>query len=148
MNLGQEQGIAPTTAAQVAEGKKETEKPPPGTWVAVSAALAVVVAIFTGLGIEEDILRRMVRNFPRATGIGISLVIIGASVPLVLLLLRTAKSSWRKWVMRAKIGSAAAVVVGLVVVLWTGAESLNSRDMPAVSLTAVKSQSGAVTITS
>jgi hypothetical protein len=152
MSLEPEQGIAPTKGSSAPKSKeapkKAPEKPAPGVWVAASAALAVVVAVLASLGIEEDILRRMVRNYPRATGFGISLVILGASIPLVLLLLRTRRSWARKAVRGISIASAAAVVIGLVVVLWTGALSLNSRDMPAVSLSAVKSESGAITITS
>lgn len=150
MKLGRKQGVAPPKETPAAEDKEEpVRQPPPGVWVAVSAALAVVVSIFAALGIEEDVLRRMVRNYPEATAGAISLVIVGASTPLVLLLVRTTKGSRRKrGVAAVSVVSAAGVIVGLVAVLWTGAESLNSRDMPGLSLTAVKSQSGAVSITS
>lgn len=148
MTLETDQGVTPAKGADAVKDEQTPEKAPAGVWVAASAALAAVVAIFATLGIEEDILRRMVRNSPEETAWSISLVIIGASVPLVLLLIRMTRRWVTVLIVVASIVSAVFVVVGMTRVLWTGAESLNSRDMPGLSLTAVKSPSGAVTITS
>lgn len=124
--------------------------PPPGVWVAVSAALAVVVSIFAGLGIEQDLLRRMVRNDPDGVAWAVGLVIVGAALPVILLLVNL--SGRRAWATTltslVTVFSALLVVVGMINVLRTGTESLHSRDMPSLSLSAVKSPSGAVTVTS
>ncbi|MFD1210652.1 hypothetical protein ACFQ36_01175 [Arthrobacter sp. GCM10027362] len=140
--------VASSPETEPSKNEGTPEKPPVGVWVAISAALAVVVAIFTALGLEEDLLRRMVRNDPRGTAWAIGFVIVGASVPVILLLI----PKTRRWATAltavVTILSALLVVTGMIKVLWTGAESLHSRDMPGLSLSAVKSSSGAVTITS
>lgn len=140
--------VAVPADAAAPKGKEAPPGSPLGVWVAASAALAVVVAIFAALGIEEDILRRMVRNFPDATATAISLVIIGASVPVVLLLIRMSRPWVTVLLVILSIVSAFLVIIGMTRVLHIGADSLNSRDMPGLSLSAVKSESGSIIVTS
>jgi hypothetical protein len=68
------------------ENNGESAKVPPGAWLAIGAAVPVVVAILAALGIQEDLLRRMVRNDPDGTAWAIGFVIVGASVPVILVL--------------------------------------------------------------
>lgn len=126
----------------------EKEPVPPGAWVAVTAALGVVVAIFAGLGIEQDLLRRMVRNDPEGVAWAIGFVIVGASIPVILFVIRLIRGRLAAvFTAVVSIVSAVLVVIGMINVLRTGTESLHSRDMPSLSLSAVKSASGAVAIT-
>ncbi|WP_190989085.1 hypothetical protein [Pseudarthrobacter sulfonivorans] len=137
----------PSTSQQDIEPPKVDEtpgKPPAGVWVAVSGALAVVVSIVAALGLQEDFLRRMVRNDPEGTAWSITAVIVGAALPVILLLFpRTQRAT-----PVVTIFSAVIIVAGMIGVLQTGARSLHSRDMPSLSLSAAKSSSGAVTVTS
>jgi len=131
--------------------EKEPEKTPPGVWVAVSAALAAVLAIFTALGIEGETLRRMVRNAPDDTALAMTLIIIGAAITVIPLLSQPLVSLWPKavWLIVASSAlSGILVVAGMGKLVSTGAFSLNARETPSLSLKAVKSPSGVVTIDS
>lgn len=124
---------------------------PPGVWVAIAAAVAIVATIFTTLGVEGDTLRRMVRNEPDATAEAISWVIVGAAIFLLPVLVKMLPLTGR-WdvivVVALYFASALAVVYGLTRVLTVAADSLNSRDMPGLSLQVTKSSPNAATIES
>lgn len=124
---------------------------PPGVWVAIAAAVAIVATIFTTLGVEGDTLRRMVRNEPDATAQAISWVIFGAAIFLLPVLLKLTPLAGR-WdailLVVLYFISAAAVVYGLTRILAVAADSLNSRDMPGLSLKVTKSSANTATIES
>lgn len=142
-----------TAASPPGDGPKNSAneaKGPAGVWVAISAALVVVVAILAALGIEEDFLRRMVRNDPQGIARSIGFVMVGASLPVVLLLLRLFRGGKRQLAALTAVvavASALLVVLGMINVLRAGADSLHSRDMPGLQLSVAKSSNGAVIIT-
>ncbi|MBU8866616.1 hypothetical protein [Paenarthrobacter aromaticivorans] len=142
----------PTETPPVAkDDDKGSPQTPPGVWVAIAAAVAIIATIFTTLGVEGDTLRRMVRNEPDATGTAISWVIFGAAIFLlpVLVKLLPITGRWISIVLAVcYFASAVAVVYGLIRVLNVAADSLNSRDMPGLSLKVTKSSSNAATIES
>ena len=124
---------------------------PPGVWVAVAAAVAIVATIFTTLGVEGDTLRRMVRNEPDSTAAAISWVIVGAAIFLLPVLWKLVPLTGRWDVIVLVIlylASAVAVVYGLTRVLTVAADSLNSRDMPGLALKVTKSSTSTATIES
>ena len=111
----------PTETPPVAkDDDKGSPQTPPGVWVAIAAAVAIIATIFTTLGVEGDTLRRMVRNEPDATGTAISWVIFGAGIFLlpVLVKLLPITGRWISIVLAVcYFASAVAVVYGLIRVL-------------------------------
>lgn len=119
---------------------------------AVLLALAAATAVFAALGIEGETLRRVVRNDPEGTATFIGLVIVGLSIPLIVLApvvvgrrnqVQNADSKWEQVV---NIVSAGLVVLGLMGLVVMSASSLHEREMPTLSTSPAKVSGGTINI--
>lgn len=136
----------PTTAAakratqQSTESDSEKLSPSTiGTVMAVAGTL--VVGVLASLGVAGNLLARMVRNDPVRSAQAMALVIVLVSALLITFLLGRKLPPWAPAI--PVLGLTAA----LVLTAWLGARSQGTREIPSVSLSVTKSESGALTLT-
>lgn len=110
--------------------------------IAMAAGSVFVVGLLIALGVEGDLLTRIVRNHPIWVSLAFVAVIFGLTLPLVV---RHSKFAQ----MLAEFGGLFLVVGGGLVTVYVAAASYQDRELPALSIKPTWSQSagGSSTLT-
>lgn len=136
--------------SKVESGKSsgDGEKPPTSGFetsvrVAALAYFGLLIAVLAGLGIQGDILTRLLRNQPEALAGAVALTLLGGAAAAIALL-------WPK--KKGLAGGALAVgaalaLGGVCVAVWFGTTSLSVRETPSLDLSVVHKNASTITVT-
>jgi hypothetical protein len=120
----------------------EPKVPIDGMRIAALAFFGVLTAVLAGLGIQGDILARLLRNEPDALAWAVVLTLVGGTAAAIALL--WPKGPWMKWVVA---GGALAALGGVCLAVWFGTTSFSDRETPSLNLSVVAKDASTVTLT-
>lgn len=129
------------------------EKPPTSEYwttvrVAALAYFGLLIAVLAGLGIQGDILTRLLRNEPGALAWAVTLTLVGGVVAAIALLWPKAKKKVAAVVLAVVLAiSAVVALVGVCVAVWNGTASLSVRETPSLDLSVVHKDASTITVT-
>lgn len=111
--------------------------------VAIWIYFSLLVAVLAAIGIQGDVLQRLIRNDPALFAWAVIATIIGAAVPVLIVSAPGAPSLSRF------IGALGATLVvgGICWAVWLGAQSITDREAPSLDLTIVKVDNETVHVT-
>jgi hypothetical protein len=107
--------------------------------VALYGSITLALAVLAAIGIQGDVLGRLIRNQSQQFPLAIVVVLLGGALPFI-------GAVWKRTLL-TRIGAAVGAVLLLVGVSWMvsiGADSLALRDQPVVNLTATLAADGSV----
>jgi hypothetical protein len=102
-------------------------------WLAttgIALGMAAIIGVFTALGIQGDLLARMLRNEPRWTTIAFILALMGVVAGLVGAIF-SGRRRPQRWVSFLGV---LLLFGGAVVAIWVGVTSLGLRDQPTLTI--------------
>ena len=98
--------------------------------IAIPLGLALITGVFIALGIQGDLLPRLMRNSPTQVVAAFALGVVGVVVPLFALL-------FKGWLRTAGfVLGAAFLLAGTVVAIWAAVSGTGVREQPTVTLIA------------
>ena len=98
------------------------------TRAALALGVTLVVAVLGALGIQGDLLTRMVRNVPIFVSIAFALVLVGLAIPFFA---SQASDRTKRWLTGV---SAGLVVAGALVTVGVAAFSMTEREQPTLAI--------------
>ncbi|MCD2443709.1 hypothetical protein LQ757_15620 [Agromyces sp. SYSU K20354] len=135
--------------AEKPEGAKKdspppAEKPdfPTSVRVAALAYFGLLIAVLAGLGIQGDLLARLIRNDPVVFAWAVVATLVGGAAAAIVLLWPKAPAA--RWVLAL---SAAVALVGVCWAVIVGTASLSVREKPSLDLSVVAKDANTVTVT-
>lgn len=145
----------PPTAKKSESEKVESGSPndaadkPPGSEgfttsvrVAALAYFALLIAVLAGLGIQGDLLARLIRNEPVVSAWAVVFTLVGGAAAAIVLLWPKAPAA--RWVLAS---GAALALVGVCWAVGAGTASLSVRETPSLDLSVVAKDANTVTVT-
>jgi len=113
---------------------------PDAVRLAVPLGVGLIIGVFLALGIQGDVLSRLIRDHPTAVAWAIIVTVLGLTLPLILSPLRESPSSeaglgsqiWR-WL--PSFGGA-LVMAGAIVAVNAGTEGVGDRENPDITIVA------------
>jgi len=98
--------------------------------IAIPLGLALITGVFIALGIQGDLLPRLMRNSPTQVVAAFALGVVGVVIPLFALL-------FKGWLRTAGfVLGAAFLLAGTVVAIWAAVSGTGVREQPTVTLVA------------
>ncbi|MBG6240239.1 hypothetical protein IWX78_003234 [Mycetocola sp. CAN_C7] len=111
----------------------------------IAATVASALAVLAAIGIQGELLQRLIRNDPRGFVIALSLTLIGALISLVALIWHA--SFGRVWTRVGETFGAIVVIVGIILLLALGTTSIGSSETPALTFSAAYTDKDTVRVT-
>jgi hypothetical protein len=108
---------------------------------ALVGGITLVSAVLVGLGIEGELVGRLLRNHPELTALFVGLTVVAVATPL---LASVAPRTFRPTLM---LVSPVLLVVGSCGLVWTAVSSTGMREQPGLDVTTVASDTEAGTVT-
>lgn len=122
------EGAQSVTRQAEAEASAQQNTNPDPVRVAIPLGVALIVGIFIALGIEGDVLARLVRNSATGVAWAFTLAMLGVTLPLLLLAARNMSHQW--------IGLLAGLILlgASVLAVWIGVRGLGEREQPDIEV--------------
>jgi hypothetical protein len=140
---GEPAGPAPPPGGDPGDpGDKGLGRVPKAAQIAAWTYFALLVAVLAALGIQGDILTRLIRNLPLLFGLGVVLAIVGGVVSAAVLIWPEAKHA--RGLLAAGI---AAAVVGVCVSVGSGIFSFSTREAPSLDLVVTQTADNTLHVT-
>lgn len=109
--------------------------------VALYGSITLALAVLAAIGIQGDVLGRLIRNQSQLFPWAIVVVLLGGALPFI-------GAVWKRTLL-TRVGAALGAVlllVGVSWMVWIGADSLALRDQPVVNLTATIAADGSLRV--
>lgn len=103
---------------------------PKSVQIAAWAYFALLIAVLAAIGLQGDLLLRLIRNEPIIMGVAIALTLFGGVLSAAILLWKA--QAWAKWAVASGVLIAAG---GLILGVMYGAISFDRRELPSLDLT-------------
>lgn len=117
--------VTPSIAERAAEALHDSAR------TAIPLGIALIGGVFVSLGIQGDLLPRLLRNAPVPVGLALTGAVLGVTAPLVLSGLKPEKLKW------VTIVSALLLVVSTCAAIFTGILVTGTREQPNVDVTGI-----------
>ncbi len=121
-------GTRPVTQQTEAEASAQEKPGLDPVHVAIPLGVSLIIGTFVALGIEGDVLARLIRNSATGVAWALTLAMVGVTLPLLLLAARNMRHQWTGLV-------AGLILLGAsVLAVWIGVDGLGEREQPDIEV--------------